>query len=118
KPTDFNDLARLVSPAEVRRQIEAAGLPDETEEETLDRLAALPLLDYERARNSAASKLGIRRVSALDAEGATRRPKAPDGAQGFAVQLPDVEPWPDPVNGAEILSAVAAVFSRYVALPS
>ena len=117
KPTDFNDLGRLVSPAEVRRQIEEAGLPDETEEETLNRLAAMPLIDYERARNSAARKLGIRRVSALDAEVATRRPKAADGAQGFAVELPDVEPWPDPVSGAETLSAVAAVFSRYVALP-
>ena len=117
KPTDFNDLARLAGPVEVRRQREAAAPPTETDEELLTRLAALPPLQYERERKAAADKLGITRLTALDAEVATRRPKADDGAQGFAVELPDVEPWPDPVSGAEILSAVAAVFSRYVALP-
>ena len=117
KPTDFNDLARIEGRAEVRRQIEAAATPKETDEEFLIRLAAMPALEYERARKDAAHMLGISRLSALDAEVATRRPKAADGAQGFAVELPDVEPWPDPVNGAEVLSAVAARFSLYVALP-
>ena len=117
KPTDFNDLARIEGRAEVRRQIEAAAAPAETDEELLSRLAALPPLEYERARKVAADKLGISRLTALDAEVATRRPKATDGGQGFAVTLPDVEPWPDPVDGAQTLDAVAARFSLYVALP-
>jgi putative DNA primase/helicase len=117
RPTDFNDLARIEGRAEVRRQIEAAAAPAETDEELLSRLAALPPLEYERARKVAADKLGISRLTALDAEVATRRPKTTDGGQGFAVELPDVQPWPDPVDGAEILSAVAVRFALYVALP-
>ncbi len=117
KPTDFNDLARIEGRAEVKRQIEAAAIPAETDKELLARLALLPPLEYERARKAAAEKLGISRLSALDAEVATLRPKAADNAQGFAVVLPNVEPWPGPVNGAETLSAVSAGFTRYVALP-
>ena len=116
-PTDFNDLARIEGRAEVRRQLEAAAAPQETDEELLTRLAGLPLLEYERARKAAADKLHISRLTALDAEVATRRPKTADGGQGFTVELPDVELWPDPVDGAQTLDDVAATFSRYLALP-
>src|SRR5262249_7860191 len=37
--------------------------------------------------------------------------------QGNAVQLADVEPWPESVNGAKVLDAIAEKFSRYVVLP-
>jgi hypothetical protein len=37
--------------------------------------------------------------------------------QGRAVELTDVEPWPEVVNGAELLGEVAESFARYVALP-
>ena len=37
--------------------------------------------------------------------------------QGTAVKLADVEPWPEPVNGAEILDAIAKRFENYVVLP-
>ena len=117
KPTDFNDMARTEGRAEVRRQIEAAAAPKESDKELLARLAGLPPLEYERARKAAAEKLGITRLTTLDAQVATHRPKATDGGQGFAVKLPDVEPWPEPVDGAQTLAAVAARFSFYIALP-
>ena len=37
--------------------------------------------------------------------------------QGSEVTLPDVEPWPEAVNGAEVLNEMAETFSRYCALP-
>ena len=37
--------------------------------------------------------------------------------QGTAVKLADVEPWPEPVNGAEILDAIAKRFDHYAVLP-
>ena len=34
------------------------------------------------------------------------------------MQLEDPEPWADPVNGAALLDAIAATFTRYLALPA
>ena len=116
KPTDFNDLARIEGRAEVLRQIKAAASPTETDEEKLHRLAALSPIEFDRAADKEASAMGVN-VGTLRAEVAKRRGKASDNAQGSAVELPDVEPWPDPVDGAEVLSAVATRFLLYVALP-
>ena len=116
KPTDFNDLARIEGRAEVRRQIEAAASPVETDEEKLKRLAALSPIEFDRAADKEAGAMGVT-IGTLRAEVTKRRGKASDNAQGFAVELPDVEPWPEPVEGAEVLSAVARRFSLYVSLP-
>ncbi len=117
RPTDFNDLHELEGIEQVKRQIETADIPKESEQECFERLAKLTPTDYDRCRVSEAARLGIR-VATLDAEVAACRPKtADDGAQGFAVDLPSVEPWPHPVDGGKVLSEVAAAFSRYVALP-
>jgi len=40
-----------------------------------------------------------------------------EGLQGFDVDLPDVEPWPEAVFGVEVLSSISEAFSRYVILP-
>lgn len=40
-----------------------------------------------------------------------------DSLQGQALVLLDPEPWPDPVNGAELLDELAATFGRFVTLP-
>jgi hypothetical protein len=37
--------------------------------------------------------------------------------QGSAVLLPEIELWPEAVNGADTLSKIAETFARYVALP-
>ena len=47
----------------------------------------------------------------------TRRPHIDIGRQGSAVEFPDVVLWETPVNGADVLSEIAATFSRYLALP-
>lgn len=51
----------------------------------------------------------------------TKRVKHPEAntgyLQGGAVLLPDVEPWPDPVDGAAVLHAIAKRHRSYVAMP-
>ncbi|MGA2029023.1 MAG: hypothetical protein ABSG87_03010 [Verrucomicrobiota bacterium] len=37
--------------------------------------------------------------------------------QGSAILLPEIELWPEAVNGADTLSKIAESFARYVALP-
>jgi putative DNA primase/helicase len=113
KPTDFNDLLLLEGAEEVRRQINAE--PVESDDQAYARLAKLSPGDYDRCRDAEAKKRGLR-TSTLDAEVRGRREKKPDGTQGNAVNLPDVEPWPEPVGGG-ILSEVSTAIAQYVALP-
>jgi Protein of unknown function (DUF3631) len=87
-------------------------------DEVLERLATLPLLEYEQKREAEAEKLNCR-ISVLDRLVNAKRILAePGDLQGQTVNLPDVEPWPKPVNGAEVLDAVAETYLRYIALPA
>jgi putative DNA primase/helicase len=118
KPTDFNDLANVILeglPA-VKAQIDTATVPAETPEMAIARLAALTPLEYEKQRKEAADKLEFR-ISALDAMVEAARGGNASDAQGHTVDLPDIEPWPDPVDGAALLDEVAHDISEYVALP-
>jgi putative DNA primase/helicase len=119
KPTDFNDLTTLAGVAEVKRQIEAAAVRPESDEEILQRLASLPPLEYERQRDGAAQTLGCR-APVLDKLVDAKRPKSEmknSELQGHAVLLADVELWPETVNGADVLDKIAARLGNYVALP-
>jgi hypothetical protein len=49
---------------------------------------------------------------------ATKVQKPKPALQGSAVNLPEVEVWPETVNGADILSQIAETFTRYIALPA
>lgn len=87
----------------------------------IERLAALEETDYESVRIEAAKRLGfrsrildravakVRRVSRLDAGD-----DAP--GQGRAVKILPVLPWPDPVEGNHVASALAAALKSYVVL--
>lgn len=119
KPTDFNDLHEFASLAEVKRQIEVAAAPKESDDEAIARLAALPLLEYERSRDDVAKILGCR-AAILDRLVDAKRPKSKtetDELQGRTLNLADVELWPDTVSGADVLAELAKTFCRYVALP-
>lgn len=120
KPTDFNDLHQLEGLNIVKTQIEAAATPKESDEETIARLAKLPLLEYERCRDTEAERLGIKRVSTLDKLVDARRPKSETAGgelQGRTMSLADVESWPESVSGADVLNEVAGTFAQFVALP-
>jgi putative DNA primase/helicase len=119
KPTDFNDLHRLEGLEAVKKQLASPVGHDETEEEIYERLADLSPADYDRSREKEAVDLGIR-VSTLDDEVRKRRgwTGGSDATlQGCAVDLPDPEPWPYPVDGAEVLAEAAQTIARYVVLP-
>jgi hypothetical protein len=82
----------------------ATAAPVDADEETLQQLAALSVLEYERKRKAEAERLGWR-ITILDELVANRRPpsvSATGELQGRTLNLPDVEPWPEPVNGAEV----------------
>ena len=87
-----------------------------TDEEAVAALATLRPLDYERQRESQAKKLKCR-VGMLDRLVEAQRATTNGTLQGSAVVLPNIELWPEPVSGAEVVREVAESFTRYVALP-
>jgi putative DNA primase/helicase len=125
--SDFNDLATLRGLEAVRACIKAAEAPVNGEhqpgaesaavgdpggsddEEIIRRLAELPLIEYDRSRKSIAKRLGVR-PSTLDAMVAAER----DGKYDDGMGLPDVEPWPSPVEPAALLSDVAKTVRRFI----
>jgi hypothetical protein len=80
------------------------------------RLAKLSMIDYERERKDAAQRLNLR-ASILDRLVAAERAKFDDDdKQGRAVHLPEPEPWPEPVDGAELLHELSAAIRRHVVM--
>jgi putative DNA primase/helicase len=100
-----DELPPAPSSAEARRAAE------------LDRLALLDPITYDNEREAAAEALGCR-TSTLDKE-VERRRRGDAGAalQGRAVELPDADPWPRAVDGAQLLEDISATIRDHVALP-
>ncbi len=87
---------------------------NEAESLLIQELAGLSPVDYERRRKKEAETLGIR-VTALDAAVEEKRAvKSKDNEAIVLFQEP--EPWPDPVDGAQLLSDLANTLSHYVLL--
>jgi hypothetical protein len=91
------------------------------QEAELDRLAKLRPFEYGKARKNAAKALAVP-VAFLDLEIATRRgDQADDQAapgQGRPIQLPEIEPWDDPVDGVQLVGGLVAQIQRFVSLGS
>src|ERR1044071_133656 len=84
------------------------------------RLALLAALDYERERELAAERLGCR-VAILDRlVEAARNPGTPDapdeGGSGRKLPIPEIEPWPMLVAGADLLQELSATILLYVVI--
>lgn len=94
-------------------QSESATPPKKSVDDTIVRMAALPPVEYDRARYAEAKRLGIR-VATLDAEVIKRRPKS-------AMESPpksDAEkPWDSPVDGAALLDEISGSYRRFIVLP-
>ena len=82
----------------------------------LQRLAALPTIQYEHERRVAAESLGMR-ASALDVAVKAARPQDSKG-QGRAFDLLSIEPWPAEVNGAELLDEISSAILRHIVMPT
>jgi hypothetical protein len=86
--------------------------------DTIKRLAALSAIEYDRCRKQEAKRLGMR-VGTLDDEVRRLQPTPETGTEaGSAVLFNEPEPWPDPVDGAAPLDALAETFLRYLVLPA
>jgi hypothetical protein len=86
----------------------------------LERLAKMGTLDYERTRKDAGKRLGISRLSLLDGLVKAKRAElgldGGDGLQGRPIEFPEPEPWPEPVNGAELLDSLAKAIRAHVVI--
>lgn len=82
------------------------------------RLAALSPLAYDRERAAAAKRLGIRGETLDKLVKAGRgEPDKASNSGGSALEFPDLEPWPEEVDGGALLNALAASVKRHLALP-
>jgi hypothetical protein len=89
----------------------------ESIDEAAASLAALPEIEYDRIRVAEARRLGCR-VGTLDSLVRAARGRSEGGMlQGRALQLPEPMPWPERVDGAELLDGLSGFFARYLALP-
>ena len=100
---------------------EAATVSDagitETDEEAIARLAALPELEHERVRKGEARRLGMR-TALLDKLVRNKRSGSDgDHLQGRPIEWNDPVPWPEPVDGAALLTDIAGLIRRYVDMP-
>jgi hypothetical protein len=108
----------------------ASPTPDHRTEDTakIARLAVLPVLDYARERKRAAKALGCP-VALLDrlVETARSTRSVPDASdpedvnpdtrgRGRALEVRDIEPWPEPVNGSILLDELTQTIRRHVVL--
>jgi putative DNA primase/helicase len=122
KATDFNDLHQLKGLAAVRECIVSAQIPPihepiPTQENTpqnetaaiITRLAALSSIEYARTRKAEAKALGIN-VSVLDAEVKRARGEKEEGN----ITFDEVEPWPEPVELAALLSDISRTVHRFI----
>jgi hypothetical protein len=87
----------------------------------IDKLALLAPIEYDRERQTAADRLGIR-VPTLDREVEKRRAalgmsRNTERTQGRSIRLPTPEPHPHPVDGASLLDELEASVRRHLALP-
>ena len=102
---------------EVIAQTPDVSLADVTDQDDLlTEMAGLSPIDYDRRRESAAKRLGVR-VSTLDAEVAARRSTIEEQTVSEQLAAATPEPWTDAVDGASLLDDLASFYKRYVVLP-
>jgi putative DNA primase/helicase len=110
--TDFNDLLKHVGKDAVAEQIKHAKLPEAPDATTeIERLSKLNYFEFERARKQEAKKLGIR-ATALDKFVAEKRP--PKDKDKTSLGIFDPAPWPDPVDGADLLDEIYRLVERFL----
>ena len=82
----------------------------------IERLSKLSPLEYEREREAATITLGCR-ASILDAiVKSARNAKADTKGQGRPLCLSEIDPWPESVNGQDLLDEISATIGRFVVL--
>jgi len=81
----------------------------------VDHLSKLDGLEYEQQRKAKADQLGVR-TSALDKAVKEHRKEQGGDARGRALNLYEPEPWPEAVDGDDLLNSLVTALRRYLAL--
>lgn len=84
------------------------------DETSIQKLASLSPLEYDRTRIETAKQLKVRPTT-LD--GMVKQARKADQVETGLV-FDDLEPWPDPVDGAALLSEIAATVHRFIVCQS
>lgn len=82
--------------------------------EAITRLSKLSSFDYDRVRCEEANNLGVL-VSTLDEAVKKERDQHALPQNNFIV-IPTIEPWPNPVDGSELLTSLTNIIKKYIAL--
>lgn len=94
--------------------------PEELRAEELkaefEKLAKLSIVEYEVVRQEAAKRLNVR-IAFMDEAVETLRKELSSREGSPSPDMPEVEPWPEEVDGASLLEELRNMFSTYVALP-
>jgi putative DNA primase/helicase len=113
-PETLAQLLAAAAPWTPAAQPQPSGAPDDEAE--IGRLARLSLLAYGRERKVAANRLGCP-VSILDKAVAAERGNGSTApGQGRPLDFPEIELWPETVDGAALLDELARAIRRYVVL--
>ncbi|MGZ8176173.1 MULTISPECIES: DUF3631 domain-containing protein [Methylobacter] len=88
-------------------QVDAPG--DGGEDVAIKRLAALSFLDYDRVRAVESKALGIRPATLDKLVTAERK-----GNDSTGLEIDSIEPWPEPVEPAQLLIDVAKCIRRFI----
>jgi putative DNA primase/helicase len=116
---DFLDRSRAEREGVETKESAADEAQDEDVAAVMARLARLNAVEYDKARKAEAEALGIR-TSTLDAQvlEARRQLRGNEAnVSGTSLTFDPIEPWPGPVDGAELLNEISAMFSRHAILP-
>jgi putative DNA primase/helicase len=121
---DMNDLAVLCGAAAVERAIAGASAPDRAEvqpnegnvpapatedEEAITRLVRLSALEYDRCRKDEAERMNVRPATLDKLVAGARKAEGDDG-----MDFPDIDPWPHPVEPAQLLNEIIAAIRRFI----
>src|SRR5215831_5283987 len=121
-PRDLEEARRRTG--ERRKSLDLDGGPqssgDAADNAEISRLAKLSLFDYDRERKAAAERLGVR-APTLDLVVRNEQARlgldaGDDGLQGTAVTCEDIDPWPEPVDGVELLNELATTIRSHVVM--
>lgn len=88
---------------------------DETLTSAIPRLAALDAAEYEQCRKDMAKRLNVR-VGYLDQEVSRERKGKGNGKTESESYFQEIEPWPEPVDGGDLLDRLCDAFRRFLAL--
>ena len=87
------------------------------DEQRIAALAKLSPLKFAQCSKQAATELGITPGELTKLVKMHRARDENDAGQGRPVKITDVEPWPEPIEGDRVASALAATLKQYIVLP-